>query len=179
MDAIKITPPLGLPPAEIDEFWMQYAYTLADKAAQQGEVPVGAVLVLDNQLIAEGWNRSIQNHDPTAHAEIMALKRGGEKIENSRLIETTLYVTLEPFPMYAGALVHARVKRIVYGASDFKTGAVGSVFNLVDDSRLNHQLMVKSGVLEKMCSQQISAFFKARRQVHKTNKELAKKKSCK
>jgi tRNA(adenine34) deaminase len=177
--AIKNPPPAGLTTAEIDEYWMQYAYKLADKAAQLGEVPVGAVLVLDNQLIGEGWNRSIQNHDPTAHAEMMALKRGGEKIENYRLMETTLYVTLEPCPMCAGALVHARVKRLVYGASDFKTGAVGSVFNLVEDSRLNHQLMVESGVLGQMCSQQISAFFKARRQAHKTNKVLAKKKSCK
>ncbi len=179
MKMIKISPPCGLSPTEIDEFWMERAYTLAEKAAQQGEVPVGAVLVLDNQLIAEGWNRSIQTHDPTAHAEIMALKRGGEKIENYRLVDTTLYVTLEPCPMCAGALVHARVKRLVYGASDFKTGAVGSLFNLVEDSRLNHQLMVKSGVLEQVCSQQVSAFFKARRQVHKANKALAKKKSCK
>lgn len=158
---------------------MERAYTLAEKAAQQGEVPVGAVLVLDNQLIAEGWNRSIQTHDPTAHAEIMALKRGGGEIENYRLVDTTLYVTLEPCPMCAGALVHARVKRLVYGASDFKTGAVGSLFNLVEDPRFNHQLMVKSGVLEQVCSQQVSAFFKARRQVHKANKALSKKKSCK
>jgi len=175
MEEIKITPPHGLTPAEIDVFWMQYAHTLADKAAQQGEVPVGAVLVLDNQLIAEGWNCSIQNHDPTAHAEMMVLKRGGEKIKNYRLVDTTLYVTLEPCPMCAGAMVHARVKRLVYGASDFKTGAVGSVFNLVEDARLNHQLRVESGVLEDQCSQQISAFFKARRKAHKTNKALAKK----
>jgi len=177
MEEIKIIPPNGLTPTEVDVFWMQYAYTLAGKAAQQGEVPVGAVLVLDNQLIAEGWNRSIQHHDPTAHAEIMVLKKGGDKIKNYRLIDTTLYVTLEPCPMCAGAMVHARVKRVVYGASDFKTGAVNSVFNLVDDSRLNHQLIVESGVLEQKCSQQISAFFKARRQAHKTNKALAKKKS--
>ena len=156
---------------------MQHAYSLADKAAQQGEVPVGAVLVLDNQLIAEGWNRSIQTHDPTAHAEMMALKRGGEKIKNYRLVDCTLYVTLEPCPMCAGALVHARVKRLVYGASDFKTGAVRSVFNLLEDMRLNHQVSIESGVLEQVCSQQISAFFKARRQAHKENKLLAKKKS--
>ncbi|VAW47407.1 tRNA-specific adenosine-34 deaminase [hydrothermal vent metagenome] len=177
MKTLNISPPPDLTPSEIDVFWMQYAYALADKAAQQGEVPVGAVLVLDNQLIAEGWNRSIQAHDPTAHAEIMALKRGGEKIKNYRLVDATLYVTLEPCPMCAGALVHARIKRLVYGASDFKTGAVGSVFNLVEDTKLNHQIKVESGVLEQVCSQQISAFFKARRQAHKINKALAKKKS--
>ncbi len=170
-------PPSGLTSSEIDAFWMQHAYSLADKAAQQGEVPVGAVLVLDNQLIAEGWNRSIQTHDPTAHAEMLALKRGGEKIKNYRLVDCTLYVTLEPCPMCAGALVHARVKRLVYGASDFKTGAVRSVFNLLEDMRLNHQVSIGSGVLEQVCSQQISAFFKARRQAHKENKLLAKKKS--
>ncbi len=177
MEQIKISPPLGLTPLEIDAFWMQHAYMLANRAAQQGEVPVGAVLVVDNQLIAEGWNRSIQNHDPTAHAEMMVLKRGGEKIKNYRLVDTTLYVTLEPCPMCAGAMVHARVKRLVYGAFDFKTGAVGSVFNLVEDSRLNHRVQVEAGILEHECSQQISAFFKARRKAHKTNKALAKKKS--
>ncbi|MCF6345298.1 MAG: tRNA adenosine(34) deaminase TadA [Thiomicrorhabdus sp.] len=153
---------------------MQHAYTLADKAAQQGEVPVGAVLVLDNQLIAEGWNRSIQNNDPTAHAEIMALKRGGDKIGNYRLIDTTLYVTLEPCPMCAGAMVHARVKRLVYGALDLKTGAAGSVFNLVNNNKLNHQLDIHSGVLAQPCSEQISAFFKARRQMHKRHKKQSK-----
>ncbi len=179
MKMIKNSPPSGLSLIEIDKFWMEHAYRLADKAAQQGEVPVGAVLVLDNQLIAEGWNRSIQTNDPTAHAEIMALKRGGKEIENYRLVDTTLYVTLEPCPMCAGALVHARVKRLVFGASDFKTGAAGSLFNLVENSQLNHQLAVQSGVLEGICSQQVSTFFKIRRQVHKENKALAKKKSCK
>ena len=151
----------------VDEFWMQHACILAEKAAQQGEVPVGAVLVLGNQMIAEGWNRSIQLHDPTAHAEMMALQKGGEKIKNYRLVDTTLYVTLEPCPMCAAALVHARIKRLVYGAFDLKTGAAGTVFNLVNDARLNHQVEISAGVLESRCRQQIRAFFKARRQAHK------------
>lgn len=163
---------------EKDLFWMAHAYRLAEQAAKQGEVPVGAVLVLENQLIAEAWNQSIQNNDPCGHAEVIALQRGGEKIGNYRLVDSTLYVTLEPCPMCAGAMVHARVKRLVYGAFDLKTGAAGSVFNLVDDAQLNHQLEVKSGVLEEECSHQISAFFKARRQVHKLNKVQSKKKSC-
>lgn len=175
MKEIKISPPPGLTSSETDVFWMQHAYSLAEKAAQQGEVPVGAVLVLDNQLISEGWNRSIQNHDPTAHAEIMALKRGGEKITNYRLMDTTLYVTLEPCPMCAGAMVHARVNRLVYGAFDFKTGAAGSVFNLVHDFRLNHQIEVNSGILEELCRHQLSSFFKARRTIHKVNKQERKK----
>jgi len=171
----KIPPLHGLSDSEIDAYWMQHAYSLAEKTAQQGEVPVGAVLVLDNQLIAEGWNRSIQAHDPTAHAEIMALKRGGDKIKNYRLVNATLYVTLEPCPMCAGALVHARIKRLVYGALDCKTGAAGSVFNLVDNVKLNHQVEVCSGVLGEECAHQISSFFKARRSIHKANKQACKK----
>ena len=178
MQGIKSSPPVGLNAQEMDAFWMRYACLLAEKAAQQGEVPVGAVLVLDNQWVAEGWNQSIQNNDPTAHAEMLALQEGGRKIGNYRLLETTLYVTLEPCPMCAGAMVHARVKRLVYGASDLKTGAAGTVFDLVNEPRLNHQLDVHAGVLESLCSQQISDFFKMRRQVHKLRKQERKKKTC-
>lgn len=169
--------PSGLTQEALDEFWMQHAYVLAKKAEEQGEVPVGAVVVLDNQLVAEGWNQSIQNHDPTAHAEIIALQKAGKAIGNYRLVDATLYVTLEPCPMCAGAMVHARVSRVVYGAPDLKTGAAGSVFNLVDHISLNHQLIVTSGVIDKQCSQQISAFFKQRRKAHKEKKRLEKQNS--
>ncbi len=172
------TCPPDLSQEEQDLFWMQYAYRLAEKAALQGEIPVGAVVVLDGRLIAEGWNRSIQNHDPTAHAEIIALQKAGQAIENYRLIETTLYVTLEPCPMCAVAMVHARVSRVVYGAADLKTGAAGSVFNLVDHEQLNHRLAVQAGVLRDDCSAQLSSFFKARRKAHKQEKAKQKKNSC-
>lgn len=163
---------------EADLFWMQHALSLAEKAQQQGEIPVGAVVVLGNRLIAEGWNQSIQNNDPTAHAEVVALQAAGKFVENYRLIETTLYVTLEPCAMCAAAMVHARVARVVYGAYDLKTGAAGSVFNLVDHPQLNHQMIVASGVMETECSHQISAFFKARRKEHKKIKQMEKKNSC-
>jgi len=174
----QIEVPTGLSAEEIDEFWMQHAYSLAAEAALEGEVPVGAVLVLNNKLVAEGWNKSIQNSDPTAHAEMIALQKAGQQVGNYRLIDTTLYVTLEPCPMCAGAMVHARVKRLVYGAADLKTGAAGSVFNLVNECRLNHRLEIEQGVLMEKCSKQISAFFKDRRKAHKLSKAEAKKNSC-
>jgi len=146
-----------------DEKWMSYALSLADKAESLGEIPVGAVLVKDGQVIGEGWNLSIINHDACAHAEIMAIQSAGQKIQNYRLIDCTLYVTLEPCAMCAGALVHARVKRLVYGAGDYKTGAAGSVFNLVQSEQLNHQLEVTIGVFAEQCATKISAFFKRRR----------------
>ncbi|KPU83471.1 hypothetical protein JI57_01185 [Psychromonas sp. PRT-SC03] len=154
-----------------DEKWMQYALVLADKAEALGEVPVGAVLVKDNEVIAEGWNLSILSHDACAHAEVMAVRQGGLQLQNYRLIDCTLYVTLEPCPMCAGALVHARIKRLVYGAPDLKTGAAGSVFNLLNDLKLNHQVGVTSGVLSTQCSSKISQFFKRRR---KEKKQLKK-----
>ena len=109
---------------EIDEFWMQQALELALKAQEIGEIPVGALLVKDNQLIASGWNRSIIDHNPTAHAEIIALQQAGQALSNYRLLDTTLYVTLEPCIMCAGAIIHSRIGRVVYGAKDFKTGLV-------------------------------------------------------
>jgi len=154
-----------------DEEWMRYAYQLAERAEAIGEVPVGAVIVLNGDVIGEGWNQSIQNNDPTAHAEILAIKAAGEAVGNYRLLNAELYVTLEPCPMCAGAMVHARVARVVYGASDFKTGAAGSVFNLVDDERLNHRLRIEGGILMDACSTQISAFFKKRRKAHKQKKK--------
>ena len=156
---------------EIDEKWMAYALRLADKAEQENEIPVGAVLIKDDQVIAEGWNLSILNHDACAHAEIMAIRKAGQVLENYRLIDCTLYVTLEPCPMCAGALVHARIKRLVYGAGDYKTGAAGSVFDLVRNQQLNHQIEVTSDVLAEQCATKISDFFKRRRKEKKALKK--------
>ncbi|WP_040725825.1 tRNA adenosine(34) deaminase TadA [Thiomicrorhabdus sp. Kp2] len=170
----NIACPPGLSLQQQDEFWIEYTQKVAAKAEEIGEVPVGAVVVLDNQLIAEGWNQSITNNDPTAHAEIIALKKAGEVLNNYRLIDTTLYVSLEPCPMCAGAMVHARVKRVVFGAYDDKTGAAGSVFNLVDTSQLNHRLSISGGVNKEACATQISRFFQKRRAAHKLKKQQEK-----
>jgi tRNA(adenine34) deaminase len=136
---------------------------LAGWAQAQGEVPVGAVLVKDDALVAEGWNRSISSSDPSAHAEIVALREAGRVLGNYRLCGTTLYVTLEPCPMCVGALIHARVGRLVFGAPDPKSGAAGSVFDLIDLPRHNHRIAVTGGVLEGACAEQLRAFFRARR----------------
>ncbi|MCK5812746.1 MAG: tRNA adenosine(34) deaminase TadA [Cocleimonas sp.] len=146
-----------------DEIWIKHALILADKAYQQGEVPVGAVLVKNNQIIAEGWNQPIAHHDPSAHAEIMALRLAGQAAQNYRLPETTLYVTLEPCVMCAGAMIHARVERLVFGAYDPKTGAGGSVFDIFSDARHNHQIEVVGGVLSELCGDKLRAFFRERR----------------
>lgn len=156
----------------IDNKWMAHALLLADKAAELDEIPVGALLVKDDQIIAEGWNISIANHDPCGHAEIRVLREGGKALQNYRLIDCTLYVTLEPCPMCAGALVHARVKRVVYGASDYKTGAGGSIFNLLCHDQLNHKIDLTSGILADQCAEKISAFFKRRRKEKKQQKKL-------
>lgn len=148
----------------LDQKWMKYALSLADRAELQDEIPVGAVLVKDGLVIGEGWNLSISNHDACGHAEIMAIREAGKKIQNYRLIDCTLYVTLEPCPMCAGALVHARIKRLVYGAGDYKTGAAGSVYNLVRSEKSNHQIEVSAAVLGEQCATKISDFFKRRRQ---------------
>jgi len=146
-----------------DEDWMQYALGLAERAIAQNEVPVGAVLIKNSECIAEGWNQVISLHDPTAHAEIMALRQAGQVLENYRLIETSLYVTLEPCLMCVGAIIHARINRLVFGASDPKTGAVDSRFQLLSDTRHNHQLNYTGGVLADTCSAYLKNFFKARR----------------
>jgi tRNA(adenine34) deaminase len=149
---------------------MQYAIQLAAKAEATGEVPVGAVLVKNGQILGEGWNLSICRHDPTAHAEMQAIRQAGQALQNYRMLDCTLYVTLEPCAMCAGALVHSRVKRLVFGASDLKAGACGSVFDLVRHPQLNHQLEVCGGVLAEQCATQLSAFFKKRRAEHKATK---------
>jgi tRNA(adenine34) deaminase len=151
------------PHASQDEKWMQHALTLAARAEQAGEVPIGAVLVLDDALIAEGWNQPILAQDPTAHAEIVALRSAAVRLGNYRLPGSTLYVTLEPCAMCAGAIVQARVARVVYGAADTQSGAAGSVFNLLAAPALNHRAEVIAGVLGEVCGQQVKAFFKQRR----------------
>jgi tRNA(adenine34) deaminase len=147
----------------IDEHWMAHALSLAQKAAAAGEVPVGAVLVLDNKIIGEGWNQPIGTSDPTAHAEILALREGAVATNNYRIPHATLYVTLEPCAMCAGAMIHARIQRLVFGAPDPKTGAAGTVFNLLKDARLNHQVECVGNVLAEPCGQLLRAFFKDRR----------------
>ncbi|EGP03864.1 hypothetical protein GEW_00595 [Pasteurella multocida subsp. gallicida str. Anand1_poultry] len=151
---------------------MRHALHLADKAEQLGEIPVGAVLV-DEQgnLLGEGWNLSISESDPTAHAEIVALRQGGQRLQNYRLLNTTLYVTLEPCTMCAGAILHSRIKRLVFGAADYKTGAVGSRFHFFDDYKMNHAIEITAGVLQEECSQKISAFFQKRREQQKIAKQ--------
>jgi tRNA(adenine34) deaminase len=153
-----------------DEYWMRQALSLAQRAQEEGEVPVGALLVLDNQVIGEGWNRPIGRHDPTAHAEIMALRQGGAVLQNYRLLNATLYVTLEPCVMCAGAMVHSRISRLVYGAADEKTGAVGSLVDILRHPGMNHQVEIVSGVLAEECAATLSNFFRMRREQKKALK---------
>jgi len=153
----------GPTPSGMDETWMRHAIGLAERAREMGEVPVGAVLVLGDRLIAEGWNCPIATHDPTAHAEVRVLRAAGPRLENYRLIDTTLYVTLEPCVMCMGAISHARVRRVVYGATDPKRGAAGSILQLADAEFLNHRIEVTGGVLGDECANQLRAFFKERR----------------
>jgi len=142
---------------------MRYAIRLAQRAEQQGEVPIGAVIVKDDQCIAEGWNMPIANHDPTAHAEIIAVRKAGIALENYRLCDATLYVTLEPCVMCMGAISHARIKRLVFGAFDPKRGAVCNALSLSDASFLNHRVNWTGGVLEEECGELLKDFFRARR----------------
>ena len=148
-----------------DIHWMRHALALAERArSEHDEIPVGAVLLgPDGALIGEGFNRNIIDHDPSAHAEIMALRAAGQVLGNHRLIDCTLYVTLEPCAMCAMAIVHARIGRLVYGAADTKTGACGGVFNLIDDPRHNHRVQVTSGVLADVASVSLTNYFRAKR----------------
>ena len=147
-----------------DIFWMRRALELAQRAAQEGEVPVGALLLdAEGELLAEGWNRPIGAVDPTAHAEIQVLRQAAQRVGNYRLPGTTLYVTLEPCPMCAGALVQARVSRVVFGASDPKGGAAGSCFNLLQSDSLNHRCQISHGVMEQQAAELLRGFFRMRR----------------
>jgi tRNA(adenine34) deaminase len=150
--------------AESDRAWMRLALDLANRAGEEGEVPVGAVMVKDSQLVGEGWNRVIGLNDPSAHAEILALREAGQRLGNYRLPGCSLYVTLEPCAMCAGAMLHARLERVYFGAGDPKTGALGGTFDLFADYPHNHRIETQGGLLEIECSSQLKEFFRARRQ---------------
>lgn len=149
----------------MDSAFMTRALELAKLAQEQQEVPVGAVLVLNNEIIAEGFNQPIGLQDPTAHAEIMALRAGGIKLNNYRLVDTTMYVTLEPCAMCVGAMIHARIKRLVFGAADPKTGAVCSATSLIDNAFFNHKILWQGGVLASESMLLLKNFFKIRREL--------------
>lgn len=147
-----------------DASWMHLALDLAEKAQTMGEVPVGAVMISEsNQLLGCGWNQVVHMNDPTAHAEILAIRDASKTFGNHRLQNCTLYVTLEPCCMCAGALVHARIKRLVFGTRDFKAGAAGSVYNVLQGYPLNHQVQIDEGVRQHDCALILSNFFKYRR----------------
>ena len=149
--------------AELDQQFMRMAIEQAQLAAQSGEVPVGAVLVRDGQVISKAFNKPIANHDPSAHAEMLALREAALTEENYRIPGTTLYVTLEPCAMCSGAMLHARVGRVVYGAPDPKTGTAGSVMDLFSSKQINHQTTVEGGIMGEECGQLLRDFFKGRR----------------
>ena len=153
-----MTVPLGK-----DKYFMKAALKAAKKARENGEVPVGAVLVKDDEIISTGQNSPITLNDPTAHAEIIALREGGEKLKNYRLIDTILYVTIEPCTMCMGAIMHARVKKLVFGTFDPRAGAAGSLFDFTIENKFNHNVEVKSGILESECRELIQDFFKQKR----------------
>ncbi len=163
-NVLKITDSDYIQQMQCDLKWMKHALSLAQKAEDEGEVPVGAVVVIHDEIVGQGWNRPVGTHDPTAHAEIIALRDAGLNQCNYRLPGCTLYVTLEPCPMCASAIIHARVGRVVFGAYDPKGGAAGSLFNLLPpDGRFNHSLDCTGGVLERECGDIIRSFFQKRR----------------
>ncbi|MBL4680733.1 MAG: tRNA adenosine(34) deaminase TadA [Pseudomonadales bacterium] len=146
-----------------DEHWMGIALSLAASARDMDEVPVGAVVVRDNEIIGEGFNQTLNLNDPSAHAEIMALRDAARKVENYRLVDACLYVTIEPCTMCAGALIHARIRRLVYGAKEPRAGAIESSIQVLDNPSLNHKLEVTSGVCEDAASEIMSTFFRSKR----------------
>ncbi len=151
------------PQTASDELWMEEALRCAQRALEAGEVPVGAVVVSDGSIVGRGWNRNIMGSDPTAHAEIMALREAGAAVGNHRLGECALFVTIEPCAMCAGAMIHARIKRLVYGSDDPKAGAVRSVLQVLNHPQLNHKIEVRSGVLAGRSAEVLQSFFKNRR----------------
>jgi tRNA(adenine34) deaminase len=142
---------------------MEEALRAAQRALEAGEVPIGAVVVCDGKIVGRGWNRNITDADPTAHAEIIALREAGAAVGNHRLAECDLFATIEPCPMCAGAMVHARIKRLVYGADDPKAGAVQSVMQVLNHPQLNHKMEVRNGILAGRCAELLQSFFKSRR----------------
>jgi len=158
-----------------DSYFMQRAFELAQQAELINEIPVGAVVVHEGKIIGEGFNQSITLNDPSAHAEMIAIRQAANQINNYRLIDCTLYVTLEPCPMCAGLLVHSRIKRLVFASCDLKTGSAGSVFNLVDNEKLNHIVSVEQGLQANECSELLSGFFKRRRKEKKAEKKAQQK----
>ena len=142
---------------------MEEALRAAQRALEAGEVPVGAVVVLDGRIVGRGWNQNIAENDPAAHAEVVALREAGANVGNHRLEGAELFVTIEPCAMCAGAAVHARLKRVIYGADDPKAGAVHSVLQVLNHPRLNHQMEVRAGVLAGRCAEMLQAFFRSRR----------------
>ena len=158
-----------------DEKFMRRAIELANIAQSHNEIPVGAVVVCDGKIIAEGFNQSIMNNDPSAHAEMMAIRNAGKSINNYRLLNCTLYVTLEPCTMCTGLLIHSRINKLVFASKDLKTGACGSAFELVNHAKHNHQISVKQGLLATECSAMLSAFFKRRRAEKKALKNKTHK----
>jgi tRNA(adenine34) deaminase len=146
-----------------DELWMEEALRASQRALEAGEVPVGAVVVCDGRIVGRGWNRNIADHDPTAHAEIVALRDAGAATGNHRLVDCDLFVTIEPCAMCAGAMVHARIKRLIYGADDPKAGAIQSVMQVLHHSQLNHRVEVTGGVLAGRCAELLQTFFQNRR----------------
>ena len=146
-----------------EQKWMQVAINLANHASSIDEIPVGAIIVYENKIIGEGWNQPISSNDPTAHAEIMALRDAGKNIGNYRLPDATMYVTLEPCAMCAGAIVHARLAKLVYAVDDPKTGACGSVLNLLQIDEFNHKVEIENGIMKEECRSLIQSFFKEKR----------------
>ncbi|HLI62199.1 MAG TPA: tRNA adenosine(34) deaminase TadA [Terriglobales bacterium] len=146
-----------------DELWMEEALREAQRALALGEVPVGAVVVCEGRIVGRGCNRPLSAHDPTAHAEILALREAGQALGNYRLLDCDLYVTVEPCAMCAGAITHARIRRLIYGAEDAKAGAVRSMLQVLNHPKLNHQVEVSSGVLAARCMDLLQAFFRERR----------------
>jgi len=157
-----------------DEYWMQQALLLAERAEKLNEVPVGALVVRDGVVLGEGYNSPISGHDPCAHAEIIALRQAAANVENYRLPGATLYVTIEPCAMCAGAIIHSRVARLVFGASEPKAGAVSSHLQLFDQAQMNHRVQWQGGVLAEQASAQVQAFFARRREEKKIAKRAAK-----
>jgi tRNA(adenine34) deaminase len=150
-------------PTNPDEVWMEEALRAAQRALDAGEVPVGAVVIFKHRIVGRGWNRNLTDNDPTAHAEIVALREAGANIGNHRLGDCELFVTIEPCAMCAGAMIHARLKRMVYGADDPKAGAVHSVMQVLNHPRLNHRMTVCGGVLAGRCAAMMQEFFRSRR----------------